>query len=190
LEDFDRIHGHGRLLVDGDNPDQDLELDLEVNDLLDEFDPADEGFDEESDPFELDIFADRGAIAASNALEISSCGMNLGNSKKKNAGHDNAGDSTLISLRQFEHDCTAEQVMFDHTLDDMSLLEDGGENMLSELLRKNSKTPSKSRSRFISDESFFAFRMNPNASFSEAPDKHMMSEAEEYKQAGPSSPVQ
>ena len=57
--------------------------------------------------------------------------------KGKGAKHDYAMDSTLISFEQYyEQDCTAEQVMFDRTFDDMSLLqEEGG---LSELLRDKS----------------------------------------------------
>ena len=61
-------------------------------------------------------------------------------------------DSTFVSMLQNEQlqDQTFEQVQFDHTLDNMSML-DGGEGTLSELLRD--KSP---RSRFISDESIFA----------------------------------
>jgi len=66
LENFDTIHGHGHLLIDGNSPDQDFELDLEMNDLLDEFDPA----DEESDPIELDIFAEM-ANTTTSVLETS-----------------------------------------------------------------------------------------------------------------------
>ena len=103
-----------------------------MNDLLDEFDPL----DEESD-LELDIFADR-ANTTTSVLETSNTIPAL--KKKKSAGRDYAQDSTLISLQQYENDCTAEHLMYDHSFSDISLLEDGGDGG-SELLRKTTRTP-------------------------------------------------
>jgi hypothetical protein len=62
-------------------------------------------------------------------------------------------DSTFISAPQCDNpmqDQSHEQALFDHTLDNMSMA-DGGDMTLSDLLRDKG-----SRSRFISDESFFA----------------------------------
>lgn len=48
-------------------------------------------------------------------------------------------------------DQSGEHVLFDHTLDNMSMM-DGGEGAVSELLRGEKLA----RSRFVSDDSFFA----------------------------------
>ncbi len=68
--------------------------------------------------------------------------------------------------------------MFDHTLDNMSLHEENG-GAVSELLRE--KGMSASRSRLISDESFFHCFTTP---FGDTPDKSFDQE-EEYKYATP-----
>lgn len=104
--------------------------------------------------------------------------------KKKGNKHDYAMDSTLISFQECnDKDCTVEQVMFDRTFDDMSLLQD--DRATSELLRdKSSIAPH--RSRFISDDSIFSFRANP--SHTDVPDKQLMMEQEEYKYATPPPP--
>ena len=72
--------------------------------------------------------------------------------------------------------------MFDHTLDNMSFFDEGSESV-SELLRKRASSLSmqRSRSRFISDESIFAFRMSHGTSFVQTPDKYELTEVEEYK---------
>ena len=62
--------------------------------------------------------------------------------------------------------------MFDHTLDNMSLMED--QMPISELLREKGMTHQ--RSRFISDESITGFH------FSDIPDKSFDNEVEEYKE--------
>lgn len=92
-------------------------------------------------------------------------------------------DSTFISLQQYEQDLTTEQVLFDHTLDNMSLHEDGGVGTMSELLREKVLSPS--RSRFISDESF----LGAGPSLFDIPDKSIdPNEIEEYKVA-PAQPT-
>jgi len=64
--------------------------------------------------------------------------------------------------------------MFDHTLDNMSLQDDGG--AVSELLREKVMAPS--RSRFVSDESFLGAGVCPF----DIPDKRCHPvEVEEYK---------
>jgi len=123
-------------------PLDDFELDLEMNDLLDEFGP-----DEDSE-VEIDIFADAAGAEGDNCVDATQCACK----KKKVPQHDYAMDSTFISLQQLEGDLTAEQVMFDHTLDNMSIHDEN--NTVSELLREKGMPPSSSRGRFISDESF------------------------------------
>ena len=141
-------------------------------DLLDEL--ASDG--EEEDPLEqLDIFADR----TNNTLEKSIQGTDAKNFKKKNAWNDHAMDSTFISLHQQEHDFTAEHIkscMFDHTLDNMSQTIDDADASVSELLRKKASSfcMSRSRSRFISDDTIFSIRKNHgliNSLLDDTPDK-------------------
>ena len=61
VENFDREHAHNHLLIDEESAYENLELDLDMDDLLEELVSA----EEEQDPLELDIFADR----ANNSLD-------------------------------------------------------------------------------------------------------------------------
>lgn len=89
-----------------------------MNDLLDEFG---DDYEEDEDPFGIDIIAER--PQCSNVLSgEDDCGGIEKSLKKKGAKHDYAMDSTIISFQYYQdQDCTAEQVMFDRTFDDMSL---------------------------------------------------------------------
>ena len=95
-----------------------FELDLEMNDLLDEFG---EDYEEDEDPFDIDIFAER--PQCSNVLSgEENCGEVDCKMKTKGGKHDYAMDSTIISFQYYQdQDCSAEQVMFDRTCDDVSL---------------------------------------------------------------------
>jgi hypothetical protein len=78
-------------------------------------------------------------------------------------------DSTFISALPLDpHDHSYELGNFDHTLDNLSMMDNGEGGILSELLREKG-----SRSRFISDESFF--------SRNDVHDKHLDTEEEEHK---------
>ena len=89
-------------------------------------------------------------------------------------------DSTFISLQPYEqhlNEQSLEQALFDRTLDNMSMQEDGnGGPLVSELLRAKCLG---SRSRFISDESFFA----GGGLSSDIPDKSFENQPEETKTA-------
>lgn len=112
--------------------------------------------------------------------------------KKKNSKHDYALDSTLISIGQLEHDCTAEYVMFDdRTLDDMSSHDAEGGVYCGSLCKEKGVPLHNQRSRMFSDESFFGTKNFSSQSFNGQPyvppleiftGKQFSHEQEEYKQ--------
>ena len=94
-DDLDIIQTRSQLFMMDDNrqePLDDFELDLEMNDLLDEFGP-----DEDAE-VEIDIFADAAGIEGDNKNHNCADATQCACKKKRVPQHDYAMDSTFISL--------------------------------------------------------------------------------------------
>ena len=154
------------------NSGDDFELDLEMNDLLDDFVGH-------NTSFVSDIHQDMDIFAENHSGNNCNCCGNSAGGKKKNACHDYAMDSTFISF-----ECEQKQQLLqetsvmaphflEHTFDNMSQHESSNQGLLSDLLRD--KEMGGSRSRFISDETMFG-------NLNDIPDKSFDKEEEESKE--------
>ena len=159
-------------MEENSNRGDDFELDLEMNDLLDDFVGH-------NTSFVSDIHQDMDIFAENHSGNNCNCCGNSAGGKKKNACHDYAMDSTFISF-----ECEQKQQLLqetsvmaphflEHTFDNMSQHESSNHGLLSDLLRD--KEMGGSRSRFISDETMFG-------NLNDIPDKSFDKEEEESKE--------